>query len=127
MGTRACACRLQRTWIRPHHPNGSARARAETYLRVLQRALGVDGAWLALVHGHKGVRLYAAVGSLCAAGEVHAWQNSLSLWTCSPATHRVLAIDDTTLDARRAPCGTKQAQRLTDCATLAAVVSVFVH
>ena len=71
---------------------------------MLQQALGVDGAWLALVHGHKGVRLYAAVGSLCAAGEVHAWQNSLSLWTCSPATHRVLAIDDTTLDARRVPC-----------------------
>ena len=79
-------------------------ARAETYLRVLQQALGVDGAWLAIVHGHKGVRLYTAVGSLCSTGEVHAWQDSLSLWTCSSATHRVLAIDDTTLDARRARC-----------------------
>ena len=40
-------------------PESRTRARAETYLRVLQQALGVDGAWLALVHGHKGVRVYA--------------------------------------------------------------------
>ena len=83
---------------------------AETYLRALVLALGTDGAWLALVHGREGVKLHVAVGALCNAGDVHAWQNSLSLWTCSPATHRVLIINDTTLDARRVfvtlrPCG----------------------
>ena len=77
--------------------------RAETYLRALVLALGTDGAWLALVHGREGVKLHVAVGDLCKAGDVHAWQNSLSLWTCSPATHRVLIINDTTLDARRVP------------------------
>ncbi|KAK9841052.1 hypothetical protein WJX81_007873 [Elliptochloris bilobata] len=77
-----------------------ADSRLETYLRALVLALGTDGAWLALVHGREGVRLFAAVGPLCGVGEVHGWQNSLSLWTCSPATHRVLVIEDTTLDAR---------------------------
>ena len=95
----------------PRNPVFSAPcARAETYLRALVLALGTDGAWLALVHGREGVKLHVAVGALCNAGDVHAWQNSLSLWTCSPATHRVLIINDTTLDARRVfvtsrPCG----------------------
>ncbi len=74
---------------------------AETYLRSLVVALGTSGAWVALVEGREGVRLHSAVGPLCGVGEVHGWQNSLSLWTCSPATHRVLLIEDTTEDARR--------------------------
>ena len=75
--------------------------RAETYLRSLVVALGTSGAWVALVEGREGVKLHSAVGPLCGVGEVHGWQNSLSLWTCSPATHRVLLIEDTTEDARR--------------------------
>jgi hypothetical protein len=77
------------------------RVRAGKYLQTLTTALGTCGSWLAILEGRKGVKLYSAVGPLCGVGEVHGWSNSLSLWTCSPATHRVLVIDDTTADARR--------------------------
>jgi len=139
--------RRTRAWVRPSihmlccaAPHGRSRGpgpralanyvrgRAGKYLQTLTTALGTCGSWLAILEGRKGVKLYSAVGLLCGVGEVHGWSNSLSLWTCSPATHRVLVIDDTTADARRGgpgfglgPGAHHDAQRSDVCCRLPAV------
>jgi len=76
------------------------RGRAGKYLQTLATALDTGSSWLAILEGRKGVKLFSAVGPLCGVGEIHGWQNSLSLWTCSPAMHRMLVINNTTIDAR---------------------------
>ncbi len=81
------------------------RGRAGKYLQTLAMALDTGSSWLAILEGRKGVKLFSAVGPLCSVGDIHGWQNSLSLWTCSPAMHRMLVINNTTIDARHGGLG----------------------